>query len=151
MEIAQLDSIDVNSEDERGRTPLMHAVTYCRIEIVKCILEKDVDINHQDNFGETALILSTIFDFCYDITRLLLVKGADINLKSTSNKSALWWAAVSDKVYVVRLLCWRGAKCHGIWPKTNDTINKILKIDDFLLIIHILPTDLLRDIYIYYL
>jgi ankyrin repeat protein len=51
------------------------------IELVKYLVEKGIDINTKDNYGETALIKSYENDN-FDILKYLIEKGLDINTKN---------------------------------------------------------------------
>ncbi|KAK8894591.1 hypothetical protein M9Y10_023027 [Tritrichomonas musculus] len=48
--------IDINSVDERGETPLMHACRSCSIECINCLFRKDnLDYLHRNKKGKDAL------------------------------------------------------------------------------------------------
>jgi ankyrin repeat protein len=45
---------DVNAEDNKGMTPLMHAVAWRNLNAVKCLLERGADAKRRDRSGKTA-------------------------------------------------------------------------------------------------
>jgi ankyrin repeat protein len=56
-------NININIQDNIGTTPLMYASYYKRIEILKLLLTyKDINVNHQNNWKETALILAVFWN-----------------------------------------------------------------------------------------
>jgi serine/threonine-protein phosphatase 6 regulatory ankyrin repeat subunit B len=46
-------------KDNDGYTPLMFAVVDSRTEMVKALLDKDVDVNAKSKAGNTALTIAT--------------------------------------------------------------------------------------------
>ena len=68
-------------------TPLMIASRYGYIQIAKCLLEHDCDINLVDNFGFTALHYAAACGH-YKIVDLLLKMGADPSIKSIEGCTA---------------------------------------------------------------
>ena len=49
---------DINAIDDVDRTPLMLAVIYNKLEMVKLLVELKANINAQDSRGRTALSLA---------------------------------------------------------------------------------------------
>ena len=80
--------IHVDSEDDRGSTPLYKASTFNRASIIKELLARGANVNHQNMDGNTPLIVAC-FAGSAEATKLLLNAGADINLKDNNGKTAL--------------------------------------------------------------
>src|SRR2546425_378857 len=80
----------VNSKDEDGATPLMHASINGDPGLVKVLLEKGADPNARNKAGATALLWSV-----HDVrkVRLLVGKGANVNARSEGGKTPLLLAA----------------------------------------------------------
>ena len=51
-----LKEVDVNSKDERGRTPLHNAIPDGKLEIVKLLVESGADVNAENSYGTTPLL-----------------------------------------------------------------------------------------------
>ena len=55
--------------------------------VVKTILERGVELNHQNTFGDSALILMALHNDL-DMIKLLVDAGADLNLSTCSGRTA---------------------------------------------------------------
>jgi hypothetical protein len=71
---------------------LLQSVKYNFLKGVEIALEKGVDINVKNKFGNTALIIASDFGYI-DIVELLLKYGANINHKNKYDKTALMIAS----------------------------------------------------------
>jgi len=110
--MATTSSFLLNTKYEYGQTPLIMACDSLNVELVKALLNENVDVNATDDFKATALI-ATIKSFCgnrfaeprkLEIVKLLLGAGADQSLVDNRGQSALICAA--DKGYreIVKVL-----------------------------------------------
>jgi ankyrin repeat protein len=129
---------DVNRENWNGRTALFYAIDDKRVDICKFLLDHGAAVNKK-YCGTTPLMLA-IFKDSIDIIKLLLLSGANLNDESNFRMTALDYAFAFDKLFIARILCWRGAKC-------SDHI--ITNIDLLLLLIYyrVIPRDILREIH----
>jgi ankyrin repeat protein len=90
-------SIDTNAQDKKGQTPLHILFAQPNIELTKKILgeiiEKVVEINTTDSYGNTSLWCA-VFNARgkYDSVVLLLSKGANPNIKNKAGRSPLDFA-----------------------------------------------------------
>ena len=122
---------DPNAEDDRGFTPLMQAATDgFDVEVVKSLLGKGADVNHRSPTGETALLQAAgCFKDSYevdddkervrrlaeekehyDVVRLLLDAGADVNVQCKEyGRTPLFYAEWEGAPSIARLLLERGA------------------------------------------
>jgi ankyrin repeat protein len=98
-----------NIHPETGDTSLIVSAKnpYTNIEIVKCLLNhlttsKSTYINHENNQGETALIL--FVNFSDNIIKYLLDNGGDINYKNKYGETFFMYACKSsiDITYLIK-------------------------------------------------
>ena len=110
---------DANARDEQGDAPLLYAAAVGSLETMKLLLDKGADVNAQNGFGTTALMISAV-----DIAkvRLLVERGANVNLASKQGRTALFVAAMSDQsADIVRYLVANGADL-----KTRDAFGNTI-------------------------
>jgi len=118
--------INVNIQDEHGRTPLIELISqalweyeseypefqrdwkYSRIEILQMLLDKGANPDLQDKDRETALYLAA-GQSDPEIVKMLLDKGANLNLQNKSGKAALHHAAGQPNPEIVKMLLEKGA------------------------------------------
>jgi hypothetical protein len=91
---------DVNFCDHYGgRNALHHAIQKEHIEIVRILLETNIDINHPTGWAITPIFLS-IVKCLVDITKLLIDRGADITKtkwKPPDIENPLWFDEIIKK------------------------------------------------------
>jgi uncharacterized protein len=80
-----------------GKTPLMAAAKWGRVEIVKTLLDEGVAINAADTAGRTALMESVGLAKDTKVISLLAARGADINAVDKDGNTALTLAVASDQ------------------------------------------------------
>ena len=76
------------------------------IEVVKLLLDKNVDVNNKTTHGNTALMFACL-SRNYEIIKLLIDKNADVNAKTTKPAegfTALIHASQTCEVEIVKLL-----------------------------------------------
>lgn len=81
----------VNYPDKDGETPLMYAAKNKSIDALNCLLDaKDskINLNHQNNLGETALHIAA-GENKFKFMLALLEKKANINLQNKKGQTAL--------------------------------------------------------------
>ena len=83
-------SVDVNTKDERGGTPLMYAAAFGSLDAMKLLVSSGADVNAKNAFDATAL-LGCASDL--DKVMFLVGKGADVNAQSKQGRTALLIAA----------------------------------------------------------
>lgn len=72
------------------------------IELRKILTSEN--INAQSEYGETLLTVSVVHSDCYDVVKLLIDKGADINDKGGTQFTPVHWAASKGNSEIVKLL-----------------------------------------------
>jgi hypothetical protein len=92
-------------------SPLMIANS---IEVVNLLINYGADINFQDNYGRTPLMIYTYFfslgESRYEnIFSLLIERGADINIRDNLGRTALYYALFWTRLSVVKILIENGA------------------------------------------
>jgi len=100
--LKELRHLDVPGED--GRTPLM-LLSYADRELLPVFLDKGVDVNHADESGMTALMLSTD----KDTVKALLRAGADLNKADADGNTVLHHMLLRGAEGEARYLIKKGA------------------------------------------
>lgn len=114
---------NINEPDKSGRTPLMNAINYKKIEIAKYLIEKGANVNIKDAYGYVALIIAVDLGYAgYDIIEPLLDHGANIESRDSSGWTPLMHTVSSyGGLNTVRLLIKRGANLDAKEPNENKT------------------------------
>ncbi len=82
-------------EDSMSNTPLMIACTHKDSKLVRYLINKGVDVNHQNRYGYSALMLATMY--CGKrVSKILIQAGADVTLKSEIGDDAIKIATVNN-------------------------------------------------------
>jgi len=99
------DSNYLNSLNKDGITPLILAIQYSKIEIVKMLLDNpNIDINIQDKNGHTALIHAITNNKIEIVKMLLDHPNIDINFQNKNGNTALIHAISNNKIEIVKML-----------------------------------------------
>ena len=103
-----------------ANTPLMNAAVAGSADAMAYLIEAGADVNAQNAFGTTALIMSITQPAK---VKLLLDHGANVNLASKQGRTALFVAAMSNpSADVVRLLVAKGADIRAKDAFRNTTL-----------------------------
>ena len=109
--------------DNRGWGPLHHAAYHGQADAVKLLGEIEaVDVNAKTWEGETSLLLACKnLPESRDAVYQLLKLGADVNLTTNEQCSALQYSCVKTDLSVVRWLVRRGARVNhtNVWGETG--------------------------------
>jgi len=85
---------DMNIKD-KDDTPLLYAASEFKPEIVAVLVKYGADVNYKDPYGMTPLIAASYTTFehenpaSFEITKMLVDAGADINVVADSGKRAI--------------------------------------------------------------
>jgi ankyrin repeat protein len=78
----------LDSEDDEGETALMEAAEEGKLEVVRLLIDRGADINHQDWDGETAL-MEAVQDDRLEVVELLLQRGAALGCLDSDCRTVL--------------------------------------------------------------
>lgn len=91
-------------------TPLSLALSFRRREIAEYLLNQQVNVNATNSDGSTALLCAVQkWDAAQDMIKLLLDRGANLNVKLRDGTTPLNTARLAKQPDIVRLLLNRGA------------------------------------------
>ncbi|KAF8818834.1 hypothetical protein IHI24_000068 [Rickettsia endosymbiont of Cardiosporidium cionae] len=137
------EGVDINSYDSEGYNSLMFAIMQNKIDIVKYLIDNNIDINFQkmkyrrfkllnkDAIYPTALMIAVRYSNL-EAVDLLLSKSADINLQDSLGRTALIYAITEDKledevgIKILKLLLDHGAN-KNIKDSNNQTAMDLAK------------------------
>ncbi len=102
---------DVNAKDPNGHTPLFRAATTGKLEAAQILLDSNANVNMANNDGATPLIRSaeSLSMNPEPVISLLIKRGADLNAKDNSGKTALVYAVMRANTTTIKLLLDAGA------------------------------------------
>lgn len=107
------EGLDVNEQDNDGRTALIHAAIDNRVDAASILIDANAKINIQDKLGNTALHYASQ-DFHLGMAELLVQRGALVDLVDMHGNSPLWRAVFNSKGRgeMIALLLSAGADKH---------------------------------------
>ena len=77
--------VDIDCCNEYKQNLLQEAIAACKNDIAKDLINRNIDLNHQDSNGQTPLHYCAQY-LNIEIARLLLSKSADINIEDAYGK-----------------------------------------------------------------
>jgi ankyrin repeat protein len=109
------DHADINIYSQRtGRTLLMEAAWWGKLDLVYFLIKKGADVNLLSNEGYTALGEAVRnaegSPLQYDIVKYLIKNGADVNLSAPFHMTPLMSASWFNQTALINLLIENGAK-----------------------------------------
>ncbi|XP_057300328.1 inversin-B-like [Hydractinia symbiolongicarpus] len=96
-------SSNLDDRDLEGRCPLHYAAMVDRTDIIKVLIQNNLDPNTKDNAGCPPLHFASYGGFVHCMS-VLLENGADVNMQDNDGCTALHWACRSGSVDAVKLL-----------------------------------------------
>jgi len=93
---AHPDRIDIKLRNPNGGSTLLQAATYGNVEIMRYLIDQNIEINGASNGGNTALHAAACMGF-YDAAKLLLERGADRRMVNREGKTAAQ-SAKNDRI-----------------------------------------------------
>ena len=103
--------------DNKGDTCLTLAANFGHTETVRYLVGlKDVDVNHKDEDGSTA-VLCAVLQKHSDVVEVFIGAGADIEVKDDDGRSPLLCASVEGHLDILKMLVKAGA---GVCVTDNE-------------------------------
>ncbi|KAJ3450783.1 no mechanoreceptor potential c isoform d-related [Anaeramoeba flamelloides] len=108
--LIELKSIKIDQPDNKGITPFLHTVIKRNFKFTTSLLEKGIDINHQDNSSNYAASHITFNNSDFQILKLLVTRNIDLNLQDLYNRSLLHLSVAKNNFEIVKYLLESSAK-----------------------------------------
>lgn len=113
---------DVNAQDNWGRTALHYSIKRNDFDAIKLLLNSKADANLKDNRGDTVLMEALRCKRSFEVVKLLLNHGSEVNSISSWDSSTPLHEACNPggNFETVELLLKNGAgvNARGTWGKT---------------------------------
>lgn len=98
------EGVNVNTQDQDGRTALMYAAFNGNTEIMEKLIQKGASVNLCDSYGRTALMFASSGPYPAAV-KLLLTNNADPNMADKEEHfTALMYAAAEGQLEIIKLL-----------------------------------------------
>jgi ankyrin repeat protein len=112
IELLFLEGADVNILDPMGKNALLVSIGSHQIGYIKLLVSTGIDINSQNNYGNTALhypIFNVLKNKMYlpyskEIVKNLVEEGADPNVKNKDGKTPMDLAVESEENELINLM-----------------------------------------------
>lgn len=105
---------DLKSTNRYGGTALIPACHYGHVDTVRLLLTTAIDVDHVNNLGWTALLEAVILGDggppYVEIVRMLVARGAKVNLPDRQGVTPLAHARQKGQAEVARMLAAAGGK-----------------------------------------
>lgn len=95
-------NIDINTTDDDNYNMLMIALTRNLFQLSNYLIEKKIDLNHQNYKGLTALHVLA-YNYDKEVLINLLDSSIDLSLQDEYGNAALWTTIMNDKGFGDRL------------------------------------------------
>ena len=108
LDLTLANGADVRSLDSYNGTGLIRAAERGYVRIIQRLLETDIDVDHVNNLGWTALLEAIILGDCgqnhTEVVRLLVEAGADVNLADSAGVTPLQHARQQGCTEIANIL-----------------------------------------------
>ena len=111
--------VDVNCQDEYGRTGLMGALVFRQTAVASLLLQQEgIDVDISDDNNQTALHHAAYDDQCL---ATILAKTTSVNQRNNNGWTALHQAVLSNAIVVLRYLAKMPQKGRARYQTTYHT------------------------------
>lgn len=107
---------------------LTFAVEYNDKDIIQLLLNKGADATRQNSSGMSAISSAAAYN--YEILKLFVENGVNVNTRNDKNQSLLWLAVNNNKYDAAKLLIKNGAKIYNDNNNDKDLLNIAAYISD---------------------
>lgn len=90
--------VDINAPDEEGTAPIIYASCFGHLNAVQTLLDAGADIDCQDRRNQWTSLMWAITNRHQYIAKLLLDRGASLDIKSSSGRTAADFAAPGSDI-----------------------------------------------------
>ena len=104
-----IETTRINETNQNNWSLLMIAIGNGNLDLVKILLDYDVELDHRDDEGRTVLMACANFGYNELIT-IFIQKGINLNQKDNNNMTALDYAIENNKTETIKILEEAGAK-----------------------------------------
>ena len=132
--------LDVDTRDRRGRTALHCAIDHGHTAAMRTLLARGADINAKFSQGEqgyTALRHAIVLEQPPDVAKLLLISGANTEIRDQHGVTPLHDAAALSLDEIVLLLLDFGANIHARTVHGNTALH-VAAVRNHVSVVHIL-------------
>jgi hypothetical protein len=126
--LAKQSYVSLSSKDGSGRTPLIVASMSGKLEVVRYLLSRGVDVNAADSGGRTSLYFAAQNNFM-SIAKLLISRGARLDVQDSYGQTPLHRAAQMGHTGMVKLLVAARADINAEDKKGNTPFRIAIDFD----------------------
>ena len=129
-----ISDVDINIRHEYGDSLLTTAIAYCKDDIAKDLIERNIDIDYQRPDGSSPLHFCAIYNN-FEIAKLLVRRKAKINVYDRIGNSPLWYAVLEanrrgEDYRMVKLFLEHGADIHHKNKAGRSPLDLAKQVDD---------------------
>jgi ankyrin repeat protein/L-ascorbate metabolism protein UlaG (beta-lactamase superfamily) len=111
----------LNAANDVGRTPLHVAANSGHTELAVWLIKQGADVNRRESSYQLTPLHLAVWNGHLEVTRLLLTHGADLQAREKDNENALYYAALSNNLELVKYLVGKGLKVKDSGSSAGNT------------------------------
>lgn len=119
-EVIDTPGLDLELSCKKGITPFIISILSENFKTAEVLLEREVDINHQNQFGLSALHYTCMNNLCKSAEFLIKWK-ANINIENNDGHTPLFFAVNNEHLDIVHLLIKHKANINSV-DKHGSTV-----------------------------